>query len=175
MASPRTSIHTSNPLALFLRKSAKGFTLIEILIVFGLIALLGGLVLFVSMDTFRGTTFRSERDVVVGLLQHARAQAMHNICNGASCTNGMPHGVHVQNDAYIMFQGATYNPTAATNARFDADTSFVHSGYLATNDIFFSQLSGTTSCGVCDLTIADTTGRSSTITVSGSGQILWTH
>jgi Tfp pilus assembly protein FimT len=155
--------------------SVRGFSLLEMLVVIGMAALIGGLALFASMDTFHGANFRTERDMLVGLMQHARSQAVHNVCTGSGCTNGLPHGVHFDTGAYTLFQGGAYTAGNSTNAVFEANTAFVHAGSLAGSDIVFSQLSGTTTCGTCTFTLADSEGHSSTITVSAEGQIIWTH
>jgi prepilin-type N-terminal cleavage/methylation domain-containing protein len=151
------------------RALPRGFSFIEVLVVLGLFAILGGLALFVSMDTYRGSNFRTERDLVVGILQHARALAVNNTCMG-TCTNGLPHGVHIENSSYTIFQGA-YDQNAPTNARFTANTLF---SPTATTEIIFFQLAGTTTCSACTVTISDGTGHTSTITVTAEGQITWT-
>ena len=152
----------------------RGFALIEILVVFGLIAILGGITLFVSMDTYRGSNFRTERDLVVSILEHARALAVNNACLG-TCSNGKPHGVHIANNSFTLFQGTAYNAADAANVSFTANTLFSHSGYLATHDVLFTQLEGSTTCGTCDLTISDSTGHTSTINVTSDGKIVWTN
>jgi prepilin-type N-terminal cleavage/methylation domain-containing protein len=155
--------------------SARGFSLLEMLVVIGMASILGGLALFASMDAFHGTNFRSERDMLVGLIQHARAQAVHNVCTGSGCTNGLPHGIRFDTDTYTLFQGGTYVAGNSTNAVFEANTAFPHAGSLAGSEVIFSQLSGTTSCSACTFSLADTEGHTSTITVTGEGQIVWTH
>ena len=80
----------------------RGFTMIEILVVIGLFAIAGGFALWVSMESYRGSSFFADRDMFVAVLQRARAEAVNNVCLGAGCTDGKPHGVHIQSDAYIL-------------------------------------------------------------------------
>src|SRR4051812_38879538 len=78
--------------------SNAGFSLIEILVVMGLLVLMSGFGLFVSMETYQGSNFSCDRSLFVAALQRARAQAIHNMCYG-TCTDGVAHGVHVDTAA----------------------------------------------------------------------------
>ena len=147
-----------------------GFTFIELLTVLGIVAITCGFALFVSIDTFHGTNFRSDRSVLAAILQRARAQAMNNICVGI-CTDGKPHGVHIDSRHYVLFQGDTYDYNDPQNAVFEASPGTSHAGM---SDIVFSQLSATTST-VGNITLTDQEGHSSTITIGSEGQIAWTN
>jgi prepilin-type N-terminal cleavage/methylation domain-containing protein len=151
---------------------SKGFSMIEVLVVIGMIVLVGGFALFVSMESYRGSAFRSDRDLLVSVLQHARAQAMNNICLG-TCADGRPHGVHIQSDAYTIFQdeGSGYDEDDVLNASFESSTIVVKNP--TTLDIIFDQLSGNTSPST--VTLTDAAGHSSTISVNAEGQITWTN
>lgn len=153
----------------------RGFIFFEILVVMGIFIMVGGLALFVSMETYRGASFRSDRDLLIAALQHARAQAMNNICFGACIGNdGQPHGVHIQSDKYIIFQGSTYDSSDSNNAAFDSTITTVKTP--ATLDIVFSQLSGTTSCSSeCAVTLTDQTGHVSVATTTAEGRIYWSN
>lgn len=147
-----------------------GFTLIETLMVMGVFLMVSGFGLYVSMESYRGSLYHSDRDLVVMLLERARAQAINNLCYGSDCEDGKSHGVHIQSDKYILFQGDAYDAGDPLNASFDADNNTQHS---FTGDIIFSQLSGTTSAPAT-ITLSGE-GRTSEITVSPVGQITWTN
>ena len=147
----------------------RGFTMLEIMVVIGMVAIVGGFTLFVSMETFRGTNFYTDRNLLVAALQRARAQSMNNICIG-TCTDGQPHGVHIQPDAYVVFQGSVYDPVSSINQSFSSSGLISKS---SVGDIIFSQLSGTTTA--TSTTISDQSGHSSAISISADGQISWTH
>ncbi len=88
--------------------SERGMTMLEIMVVFALIAIVGGFALLVSMDSLRGAIHRSDRDLIISVLQRARAQAVNNICVGSStCTDGKRHGVRVFHDRVVLFQTST--------------------------------------------------------------------
>src|SRR3989344_9280246 len=66
--------------------SLTGFTLTEILVVVGIFALLMSFSLVVSLDIYRGDSFRAEQDFVISILQKARSQSINNI-------NETSHGI----------------------------------------------------------------------------------
>lgn len=150
----------------------RGFTLIEVLVVIGLVAIIGGAAAYFGLDTYRGYSFHSDRDLLVAALQHARSQAVGNICLGAGCTEGQAHGVHVESNKLVMFQGTVYNSSDPVNASIDLNANVTGVSPVPT-DIVFTQLSATTTGAAINLT--DTTGRTSTVTISSEGQIVWTN
>lgn len=162
-----------------------GFTIIEMLIVVSIIVTVGGIGLFFGFDSLRGYSFRSDRDVLVSALQHARAEAMANICRG-TCTDGKPHGVYVDavNHKFIIFQTENSNnpkyidqtiEDKSYNAEIDGSSLVTHNNGVDT-EVVFKQLSGETSCSVsCDITLKDNTGRIDILHINSEGQIIWDH
>ena len=166
MASRKISIHNW-----YVRP---GLTLIEVLVVMGMIVILVGLGLVLSMDTFRGFTFRSERDTLVALLQQARSQAINNVCLGTACTNGRPHGVKIESNLYTMFQGPDY---AAHDSGVDRQILPSYPLIIAAgsaSEVVFQQLSGNVDAQK-EIFMTDGFGNSSTITVTNQGGISWTN
>ena len=157
-----------------------GFTLMEVIIVVGLIGMIFGLTAFVSINSYRGSSFRNERDALIGVLGRARNQAMNNTCLGG-CTDSKPHGVHITVNDYTIFQGATYNSADPLNEVIKKDSSISIQGLGTTSftDVIFTQLSGdisTLPSGIWDLTLINvTTGQNSKITTASYGQITWTN
>lgn len=166
-----------------------GFTLIEMVIVISLIAVIGGFGLFFGIDSLRGYSFHSDRDTLVSTLQHARAEAMANICRGkaADCTDGgKPHGVYIDttNRKYVIFQGATYvSRDSDQDAPIDANNLTTWKGV---NEVVFAELSGDAASAdsspdcaseaepIC-IIVGDQASRTSVITVNSEGQILWSN
>jgi prepilin-type N-terminal cleavage/methylation domain-containing protein len=150
------------------RKFAPGFSLIEILVVIGLVAAVMTLGLFMSMDTMRGTHFRSEQQVQVSALMKARSRAISNVHQSA-------WGVCYAAPGYIIFRGQTYAAGAATNETVAGDPGV---GYAAlpgsfacgSGAVVFSQLAGTTTPIELALTQA---GRTATTTIHYEGTIIW--
>jgi prepilin-type N-terminal cleavage/methylation domain-containing protein len=149
-----------------------GFTLTEILIVIGIIAVVTSASLAFSMDDWRSYTFRGDRDLLIAALYKARSQAINNMCFGSTCTNGKAHGVHLQSGGYLVFQGASY---AARDTAVDEVIPMTGSTQTSGADIVFAALSGNATPAGTTLTVTDTGSNTSVITISGEGQIVWTH
>ena len=150
-------------------RPTSGFSVIEVLVVVGIFFIVSGLGLFVSLESYRGSCFNADRDLLVALLERARAESMSNTCYG-SCTDGMPHGVHVDtaNNTYVIFQGAAYASADPINSSFEANPSIIKTG----SDVVFSELTGATVGATFTLSGG---GRISTVTISTDGQISWTN
>lgn len=162
MQLPNISIRASWGPVLPRRATQGGFTLIEILIAMAIFLLLVGLGLFMSMDAYRGYSFRSERDVVVSLLQKARSRSMANIHQSA-------WGVCTINSTYIVFRGTACVAGAATNETLPVSSSATVAGLLSPG-VVFSQLGGTTTATT--VTVTEGT-RVSTISINHEGTINW--
>ncbi|TSC82284.1 MAG: Uncharacterized protein G01um101420_448 [Parcubacteria group bacterium Gr01-1014_20] len=157
----KTIIHNSK----FSIQGRGGFTLIEIIVVITIVVILAGLGLWVGMDAYRGYSYRSERDVLVSVLQKARLASMVNI-------NEAKHGVHVESNRYTVFQGETY---LTRDANFDqiitpGGAVWLDSPFPLPQDVIFDQLSGVSS--PITLTITDSI-KSSDIQINNEGQISW--
>jgi len=143
-------------------QSKRGFTLIEIVVVMGLFAVLAGFGLFLSFDFYRSYAFRAERDMVISILQKARSQALNNI-------RETPHGVHLQNDSYILFQGSSY---AVADHAFDQVVDAAPSiSRIGLSEVVFTQLSGgANASGTIDITDGL---RTVSISINNAGRISW--
>lgn len=152
-----------------------GFSLLELLIVIGVLAFIGTFSLVASMDLFRSHLFDGDRDGIVTALQKVRSRAISNICLGSACTDGKSHGVHFDfsSGKYTLFQdqGTGYNSSDLLNEEHEINKTMTISGSA---DIIFSQLSGDV-LPEGSITITDDAGNSSVITINDQGQILWTN
>lgn len=156
--------------------------MIEVTIVMGLLAIVGSLGLFISMESLRGGSFRNDRDAVVSSLQRARSLAINNMCFGSGCTDGKAHGVYFKPDmnGVIIFQtdpevaNYTADPMADEFIEFDSAATKV----TAEKTIIFNRLNakllpaGTSDI---DVTLTGDVGRTSTIKVNSEGRIDWTN
>jgi prepilin-type N-terminal cleavage/methylation domain-containing protein len=152
MKSPNTSNH-------------KGFTLIEVLIVIGIMAIIAGFGMWVSHDVFRGTAFRNERDIVVSVLSKARSNSMNNL-------NQTSHGVYINSSSYILFQGSTYDPADPKNIEVKASANISNSGPVS---IVFDQITGNVpAANGTEISIAlNSDNNSGIIKINQEGRINW--
>lgn len=166
MALLRTFTHSA--------RTARAFSLIELLVVMGIFILVAGFGLVVSFDSFRGYTFRDERDAIVGSLHKARSQAVNNMCFG-TCTDGKAHGVHFAGGVgspYVVFQGTTYVAGDVTN---ETIATKINSVSVTAADVVFAPLSATVSGAPIVITVTDGGPHTSVITVESEGRIWWTN
>ena len=149
----------------------------EILVVTGVLSAALGFALIVSMETYHGSNFRTERNTLITLLQRARSQSMANFCVGA-CIDGKSHGVAIRPadnpDSYVLFQGPNYaNRDREADAVFEASSSVSAKGF---SEVVFAQLSAISgTVDGSDLVLFDSVGHVSTTTVGSEGQISWTN
>jgi len=152
--------------------SKTGFTLIEIIVVMGLLVIVGSLGLYMSLDTFRGSSFRNDRDSIVSALRRARSQAISNICIGNNCIDGQSHGVHLETGRYIIFQGASYNWDDPLNETIQANAN--NAVITSSGDALFGQLSGRANPAVT-ISVIGSDGRKSDITINEEGRVDWSN
>lgn len=115
------------------RVARPAFTLIEILVVTGIFVLLAGLGLFMTLDAFRATSHRSERDTIVSILEKARSRAMANI-------DQIKWGVCYTSPNYVIFQGGA----CTTGDKILANSAVANASNFAGTFpvVIFDQLTG---------------------------------
>jgi prepilin-type N-terminal cleavage/methylation domain-containing protein len=154
--------------------SARGFTLLEILITMAILTIMMALGLFLSLDMYRGFTSRSERDVVVAVLQKARSRALANI-------DQTRWGVCYIAPNYLLFRGA-YSAGAATNEPIPAAAAVTLAGFPACgsgSEIVFDQLTAklvpqlSPSTAETTITISQTGRPDQTVAINNEGRINW--
>lgn len=165
-------------MALLKTCTGKGFTLIEILVVIGLLSVVGGFTMLVSLQSFQSSSFRNQRDQIVSILYRARSRAVNNMCLGTSCVDGKPHGVHFDaaTKTHTLFQGERFFMRDTAIDQVFTPSYAITFGPGSITDVVFAQLSGdatTTPAGSWALTLVDPMGKTSTITFGTEGQIQW--
>jgi len=138
-----------------------GFTLIEILVVLGILSIIATFGYLVTMDFYKSYAFNAERDTIVAILQKARSQSLANI-------NESAHGVHFDSEQYVIFQGSAYNSNDNFNQIIPSAFGITHSGIT---DVVFFQLSG--DVGSSGSLILSDGKRSAVISINSEGQINW--
>lgn len=162
MKSPSTSSRASeHPRA--------GMTLIEIMVVIGIVAMIGGFSLAFSMDNFRGDAFRAEESALATALQTARADALNNI-------NQERHGVALHPDGYdgyVIFQGDSYvERKSVLDQRIDASYG-IQFAPGTPPEIVFGQLDGNANYDGDIVLIDPQRNRTTAISINHEGRISW--
>lgn len=126
MASHRVSIHK--------RSETRGFTMIEVLTVLGILGVIAGIVMYVDLNSYRGSAFRAEQSALGVALQTARADALNNIdedrhgvainlagCSGYTIFEGNSSSTanHSKDICIKASYGVNFSPTSPTEVIFD--------------------------------------------------------
>ena len=142
-------------------KDNKGFTIIEIIVVIGLIVAILAFGSIFDINSFSRELARGETSTLVSVLNKARSKSMNNLYNA-------PHGVYIDTNDFVIFRTSSYNPTEPTNEKFPRNTNVAISGM---NSVIFERLSGEpNTTGV--FTLSDGT-NTKTIEIKSSGLIEW--
>lgn len=147
----------------------QGFTLIEVLVVLGIFILLASLGLFMSFDVYRATFSRSERDMVVVLLEKARSQSLNNVNQTTHGFCFLTSGAVVT--SYEVFEGSDCTAAVKELIPAGSDISLSPSPALPATGIIFSQLSGDSNY-TGTITLTQNT-QSKTVSINSEGMIDW--
>ena len=153
--------------------TSRGISLIEVIIAIGLIGLIGSVLGDTHMSEYQQYSFADERGVFVSNIQKARSRAMHNICLGSECTRELSHGIHIEENFYVIFQGDMYTADDPQNEKVDFHTK---TKVTAPSDIIFNPLSGiasTTPLNTWDIVFVHGP-LVATTTLNAEGLITWT-
>jgi Tfp pilus assembly protein FimT len=159
------------------REPMRGYTMIELVIVFALISMGLALTLFISFGDYTRSSFNDERDVILSTLYKARSQSINNMCFGDSCTDGKTHGVYFGTSGrYVIFQGESYiMRDADVDEVIESNSNAV--SVSGVTEVTFGRLRGdaTVVPSSATLTVANTSGNTSVITIEPEGRIWWTN
>lgn len=152
--------------------SERGLTLVEILVVMALLVLLFAGALVMSMESFWSSARRSERDIIVSMLQRARSRAMANVSQ-------RPWGVcrdtsDPDEPEYVLFSGSDSNRFSEVripgNPGAPVDVTGATVFPCGNSGVVFAQLTGKTSAVSISITEGATT---SVISTNIQGRIDW--
>lgn len=118
--------------------SERGFTLIELGIVFGIIALLFGFVTLNLGNVQKVTSINSVIDILVSDMKSQQTKAM---AGTVSSGLGESYGIYFQSDRYILFTGTTYSSTNSSNfiIMLGGNVEFVNSTFPGNSLVFLRQ------------------------------------
>lgn len=113
-----------------------GFTLIEVLIVLGILLIIFSVGGPISFNFYLDYQLDAENNLLLSILRHARNLSMVN-------HNESDHGLYIKTDEFVIFQGASYATRVASQ-----DRGFPRAAVIAATgpaEIIFSSLSGAAS------------------------------
>lgn len=156
------------------RAQSRGFSMVEIIITIALLALLVALGLFMSMEAYRGATRRSERDVIVSMLERARSRAMANIDESewSVCYDDAAEDYVISKHPTTCDDSTAYDRVEA-NAVVVADSDM--SELTKPNRILFERLTGNVvaaSPTEIEITVRQAS-KEEPITINYEGRINW--
>jgi prepilin-type N-terminal cleavage/methylation domain-containing protein len=147
----------------------RGFSLIELVVVLGMLAGVASLTLVISMQSYHSSSFADTQTLLITALYKARSQALSCVCIGTVCTAGKAHGVHITPTQLIIFQGDYFNAADDTNEYIPISNRSV--SFSDISDVVFDVLTAN-ALTAGDITLTDTRGRIATVSVGAKGQIL---
>jgi type II secretory pathway pseudopilin PulG len=124
-----------------MKKTGMGFVLIELVVVFGMMAVLIGLT---SMNIFganRKATLTGTIDTLSADITSQQTKAMSSVAQDGVVPPG--YGVRFDTNNYTLFQGLAYNPANTANVVIPLDSRVTFSTIsLPSNAITFASQSG---------------------------------
>ncbi len=142
----------------------------EMLLVVGLLAMVSAFTMFTDFSSYRHTSVRSERTILVSVLQKARADALNNV-------NQEAHGVAISpagnTEAYVIFEGSSYTAPG----RNTSGDIVIRRNYPVTvtgpAEVVFEQLSGDSTFSG-DISMSDPQSTQVTaVSINHEGRISW--
>lgn len=158
----------------FTKTKQKGFTLIELVIIMGILLLLFGFVMVNLLQEENIVSVNASVDILISDISSQQTKAMAGKSDGVSSGNG--YGIYFESDRYTLFKGNTFSATDSANFTVILEENIVFSNVAFPNDIVvFSALSGEVngfSDGNNTITIANVQGQEiKTITLNRYGVV----
>jgi prepilin-type N-terminal cleavage/methylation domain-containing protein len=146
-----------------------GFTLVELLVVMGLVAVLAGLV---TINLVRPQTSSSLTGTVNTLIADLRSQQLKAMAGDSmSATSAQAHGVYVQTSQYTVFKGTVYSGADTENMAVLPDGVTFSTTFPSSQVVFVKgtgEVDGFVN-GSNTITITNTTGSAKIITINRYG------
>jgi prepilin-type N-terminal cleavage/methylation domain-containing protein len=154
-----------------LSSQQSGFTLVEILVVVGILAVLFGLSVVSLGQPQNSTNTNSAVDTLVNDLKTQQIAAM--VGTTGSTSTQQPAGIFVQSNQYTLFTGSSYSAGNSYNYIFTAPTGVSFSTTLPSSIVLFNKGDGSVSgftAGSNTITVTTSAG-SKVITITKFGAV----
>jgi len=146
------------------KETNKGFTILELIIVVGLIGVAAAFSVMLGVDAIVRGSVQSERDYIVSSLQAARAQALANV-------DEVAHGVRIDTDEVIFFDATSCVEIVGSDRRADRAAAVEVSPDPV--EVIFDQVSGNVTCMTPPTITLTESVESSVIEINSEGRIEW--
>ncbi len=104
----------------------KAFSYLEVIIVIAIIAILSGMTLLFGQTSQVRADVNAEANNLASYLRLAQSKAMSGESNSA-------HGIHLESDKYIIFEGSNYSPSDSANYEIEFPNT-IETQNIALND-----------------------------------------
>ena len=141
---------------------AHGFTLIEVIVVVAIVGIIAALIPFLNFGVYGRNSFDADRDILVSIMQRARARAINNIEESR-------HGVYVAPGAWTLFQGDSF--ASRDISEVEVIQTNPRLSYSGLTEVVFDELTARTNTPG-NITITDGI-RTETISINYEGGISW--
>lgn len=151
----------------------RGVTLVELLLVMGIIATLFGITTINLLNARVGVSNSASTSVLISDIKSQQVKSM----NGDTEGRGIPdsYGVNIQSNRYVLFHGISYLASDTANFNVPNDSGYTLTSTFPNNTIVFASMSGEIVGfvnGANSITTTnDSTGRSKTIQINKYGVI----
>lgn len=150
----------------------RGFTLIEVMVVMGLITILTGLAIINLFSVQPKVVASASANTLVSDLRSQQVKAMMGDDDGGSAAQA--YGVVIGTDAYTMFAGSSFSPADPNNFVVDVEQGLTLSSTLPSSTVIFSKASGEVagfSPGNNTITFTNTSGAQTILDVNSYGVV----
>ncbi len=152
----------------------RGFTLIEIVIVMGIMGILMGLGTVSLLRSQRRAGVNEAAQVLISDLRSQQTKAMTGVTVGGTVPVGF--GIYFEANRYILFSGSSYNSSDSMNAEvsISAPSAITNIGFPGNAVVFLArsgEVAGFTPSGN-SVTIEEDGGQAKTIQVNKYGIVL---
>lgn len=148
-------------------KNQHGFTLMEILVVLGIITIIASLTFYFFGKANKQTVLEKDVASVVSFVRNARLLSI-------ASKNASPFGIHLEEDKVVLFEGNPYSAGGPNEKTFYFSREVYLSSYSLNkggSDIIFARLTGDTSnYGTVTVSLRDNSA-STTFTILKTGVI----
>ncbi len=148
-------------------KQHQGFSIIEILIVLGIMAILTGITFSVFSSVKKAQALEKDRDSIIEVLRQARSQTL-------SSKNASQYGVHITSSQITLFTGTSYSVGNSSNQDFilqGSDTIVTISLTGGGSDVVFNRLTGETNQNGTITISSPSTSQTKTVTIYKTGLV----